>query len=111
MSSQSKATGQSSVKVFRRGKQGRIIEQRRQTATQTQLVQTVSKLAAEVEALQQRLTQIEHNGEPYHVPQSLAELGPRRLPPPDQTVMQAIRGKLEIDEPIEDLLAQLKALG
>jgi hypothetical protein len=99
MSIQSKAVGSSSVKAFRRGKQ------------QTQLVQTVSKLAAEVEALQQRLTQMEHTAEPSPVPQSLAELGPRRLPPPGQTAMQAIMGKLEIDEPIDDLLAQLKALG
>ena len=96
-------SSQSSVKVFRRGKQGRVLEQRKQTAAQTQLVQTVSKLAAEVEALQQRLAQIEHSREPSHVPQSLAELGPRRLPPPGQTAMQAILGKLEVDEPIEDI--------
>ncbi len=110
MSSQSQAAGQSSVKVFRRGKRDRVLQRRKQTATQAQLVQTVSKLAAEVEALQQRLTQIEHSGA-YQVPQSLAELGPRRLPPPGQTAMQAIMGKLQADEPIEDLLAQLKALG
>jgi hypothetical protein len=110
MSNQSKAADLSSVRALKRGKRGRVLETRKQTATQAQLVQTVGKLAAEVEALQQRLTQIEHSGA-YQVPQSLAELGPRRLPPPGQTAMQAIRGKLEIDEPIENLLAQLKALG
>ncbi len=73
---------------------------------------TQARLTAEVEALQERLTQIEHSRENalYRVPQSLAELGPRRLPPPGQTAMQAIRGKLETDEALEELLAQLKAL-
>ena len=95
MGAQLKVAGLS-VKAFKRGKQA-------------QLVRTVSSLAAEVEALQQRLTQIEYRGV-SPVPQSLAELGPRRLPPPGQTAMQAIRGKLETDETLEDLLAQLKAL-
>ena len=73
-------------------------------------MQTVGKLAAEVEALQQKLAQMEQRQEKYRVPQSLAELGPRRLPPPGRTAMQAIRGKLETDESLEDLLSQLKAL-
>ncbi|MGI4788905.1 MAG: hypothetical protein ACRYFS_08640 [Janthinobacterium lividum] len=104
---------QPSVKVFKRGKLGRVLGQRKQTATQEQLVQTVTKLAAEVEALQQRLAQIERTDELklYRVPQSLAELGPRRLPPAGQTAMQAIQGKLKVDEPIEELLEQLKAFG
>lgn len=110
MSSQPQAADLSTVKGLRRGKQSRVLEMRKQTAAQTQLVQTVSRLTAEVEALRERLTQIEHNGA-YSVPQSLAELGPRRLPPPGQTAMQAIMGKLQVDEPLEDLLTQLKALG
>lgn len=109
MSSQSQAADLSAVKELRRGKQGRVSEMRKQTATQAQLVQIVGKLTAEVGALQERLTQIEHS-RTYPLPQSLAELGPRRLPPPGQTAMQAIRGGLQVDETLEDLLAQLKAL-
>ena len=102
---------QADTTQFRRGRIGRVLARRRQAATQAHLVQTVSKLAAEVETLQQRLTEIERseNGK-YHVPQSLAELAPLRLPPSGQTAMQAIRGRLKVDESLEDLLAQLKAL-
>ncbi len=95
----------------RRGKAGRVSAQRKQATAQVQLVQTVAKLTAEVEALQQKLAQIEHSAPIYHVPQSLAELAPRRLPPPGQAAMQAIMGKLEVDESLEDLLAQLKTQG
>lgn len=103
---------QSSTKAVKRSKPKRGLA-RRQHTTQAQLVQTVGILAAEVEALQQKLTQMElrqaeQRQEKYRVPQSLVELGPRRLPPPGQTAMQAIRGKLETDESLEDLLSQLK---
>ena len=98
---------QSSINAAKRGKPKRVLASRQHT-TQAQLVQTVGKLAAEVEALQQKLTQMEQRQEQYRVPQSLAELGPRRLPPPGQTAMQAIMGKLETDESLEDLLSQLK---
>ncbi len=97
-----------SATATQRGKPSRVLG-RRQLATQAQLVQTVGKLAAEVEALQQKLTQMEQREEKHHVPQSLAELAPRRLPPPGQTAMQAIMGKLETDESLEELLSQLKA--
>ena len=102
---------QADTTQFRRGRTGRVLARRRQAATQAHLVQTVSELAAEVETLQQRLTEIEHgaNGK-YYVPQSLAELAPLRFPPPGQTAMQAILGKLEVDESLEDLFSQLKAL-
>ena len=99
---------QSSTKAVKRGKPKRTLAQREQTVSQAHLVQTVGRLAAEVKALQQKLTQIEQRQEKYHVPQSLAELGPHRLPPPGQTAMQAIMGKLETDESLEDLLSQLK---
>ena len=101
---------QPTTEIARRGKHGRLFAHRRPNTSQS-LRKTVAQLAAEVEALQQRLAQIERTNltEPYRVPQSLAELGPRRLPPPGQTAMQAIQGKLEVDEPLEDLLAQLKA--
>ena len=95
----------------RRGKAGRISVQRKQAAAQARLVQTVAKLTAEVEALQQKLAQLEHSTQVLHVPQSLAELAPRCLPPPGQTAMQAIMGKLEVEESLEDLLAQLKVQG
>lgn len=95
----------------RRGKAGRVSAQRKQAAAQVQLVQTVAKLTAEVEALQQKLAQIERSVPTYHVPQSLAELAPRRLPPPGHTAMQAIMGKLEVEEALEDLLAQMKENG
>ena len=101
-------SSQFSTKAVKRGKPKRVLAQR-QHAAQAQLVQTVGKLAAEVEALQQKLRQMEQRQEKYQVPQSLAELGPRRLPPPGQTAMQAIMGKLETDESLEDLLSQLKA--
>jgi len=103
---------QPTTEIARRGKHGRLLSHQRQSSSQS-LLKTVTQLATEVEALQQRLAQIERSNlaDPYHVPQSLAELGPRRLPPPGQTAMQAIQGKLEVDEPLEDLLAQLRANG
>ncbi len=100
---------QASTKAVKRGKPKRVLI-RPQAAAQAQIVRTVGKLAAEVEALQQKLAQMEQHQEKYRVPQSLAELGPRRLPPPGQTAMQAIMGKLETDESLEELLSQLKAL-
>ena len=102
---------QTSATAIKRGKPSRVLGRRQQAATQAQLVQTVGKLAAEVEALQQKLAQMEQREAKYHVPQTLAELAPRRLPPPGQTAMQAIMGKLETDESLEDLLSQLKAFG
>ncbi len=101
---------QTSAKAIKRGKPSRVLGRRQQTETQAQLVQTVGKLAAEVEALQQKLTQMEQREAKYRVPQSLSELAPRRLPPPGQTAMQAIMGKLETDESLEELLSQLKTL-
>ncbi len=44
-----------------------------------------------------------------HVPQSLAELKPRRQPPPGKTAMQMIQGQWPGEETTEQLLAQLKA--
>lgn len=99
-----------SVKTAKRIKPRRFPALLGQTATQARLVQTVTRLTTEVEALQKRLAEIERSGEAYHVPQSLVELAPRRLPPPGQTAMGAIMGKLETDETLENLLAQLKAL-
>lgn len=101
---------QTSAKAFKRGKPKRVLAEQ-QHAAQAQLVQTVGKLTAEVEALQKRLVEIERSGHVYRVPQSLAELAPRRLPPPGQTAMGAIMGKLETEESLEELLSQLKASG
>ena len=103
-------SSQSSIKTSKRTKLKRVLAPREQTVIQAHLVQTVTKLTAEVEALQKRLAEIERSGQ-YRVPQSLSELAPRRLPPPGQTAMGAIRGKLETDEALEDLLSQLKASG
>ena len=102
---------QSSVKTIKRVKPKHIHAPREQAALQSHLVQTVTKLTAEVEALQKRLVEIERSSQTYRVPQSLAELAPRRLPPPGQTAMGAIMGKLETDESLEELLSQLKASG
>lgn len=77
-------------------------------------VPTIQALAAEVDALQQRLTQMEARQKAeekvYHVPQSLAELRPAQTPPAGMTPMQAIMGRLDVEETTEELLAQLKAL-
>lgn len=98
------------MKTLKRAKPKRILSPREQTAMQSHLVQTVNTLTAEVEALQQRLAEIERSSQ-YHVPQSLGELAPRRLPPPGQTAMGTIMGKLETEESLEDLLSQLEASG
>lgn len=70
---------------------------------------------AELADLKSRLAQMENSqqsqGNAYHVPQSLAELKPRRQPPAGMTAMQAIMGKLDVEETTEELLAQLKAMG
>lgn len=69
---------------------------------------------AEIDALKKRLAQMEAaqkaQTNAYHVPQSLAELSPRRLPPAGMTGMGAIMGQLDVEETAEELLAQLKAL-
>ncbi len=44
------------------------------------------------------------------MPQSLAELRPALTPPAGMTAMQAIMGRLDVEETTEELLAQLKAL-
>ena len=46
-----------------------------------------------------------------HVPQSLDEIKPRRLPPPGKTAMQMIVGQWPGDETDEELQAALKATG
>lgn len=70
---------------------------------------------AELADLKNRLAQMEANqksqGNAYHVPQSLTEFKPRRQPPAGMTAMQAIMGKLDVEETTEELLAQLKAMG
>lgn len=45
------------------------------------------------------------------VPQSLADLKPRKLPPPGKTAMEMVMGKWPGDETEEELLAALKAMG
>jgi hypothetical protein len=45
------------------------------------------------------------------IPQSLAELKPRRLPPPGKTAMEMVIGQWPGDETEEELLAALKAMG
>ena len=102
---------QSDTKTVKRSKPKRIHAPREQAALHSHLVQKVTKLTAEVEALQRRLAEIERSSQTHRVPQSLAELAPRRLPPPGQTAMGAIIGKLETDESLEELLSQLKASG
>lgn len=69
---------------------------------------------AEIAVLKKRLAQMEAAQKvqvnAYHVPQSLAELSPRRLPPAGMTGMGMIMGQLDAEETAEELLAQLKAL-
>lgn len=71
-------------------------------------------LTAEVEALQERLTQMEARQKVQEkaspVPQSPAELRPAQTPPSGMTAMQAIMGRLDVEETTEELLIQLKAL-
>ncbi len=50
-------------------------------------------------------------GRTYFVPQSLTEFKLRCQPPAGMTAMQAIMGKLDVEETTEELLAQLKAMG
>lgn len=69
------------------------------------------RLAAEVRALKRRIEHLEAKQSSFTVPQSLAELKPRRLPPPGKTAMQMIMGQWPGEETTEELLAQLKALG
>lgn len=97
------------MKTSKRIKPKRLLAPSNQAALQAHLVQTVTKLTAQVEALQERLAQIERSNQTYRVPQSLAEIAPYRLPPPGQTAMGAIMGKLETDESFAYLLSQLKA--
>ena len=69
---------------------------------------------AEMYELRNRLAQMEANQKvqqnAYHVPQSLSELKSRQQPPAGMTAMQAIMGKLDVEQTTEELLAQLKAL-
>ena len=69
---------------------------------------------AEIAALKKGLARMkatpEAKGNTYQVPQSLAELKPRRLPPPGKTAMEMIQGQWPGEETTEELLAQLKAL-
>jgi len=64
---------------------------------------------AELADLKSRLAQMEANQKSqanvYHVPQSLAEFKPRRQPPAGMTAMQAIMGKLDVEETTGELLA------
>ncbi len=45
------------------------------------------------------------------VPQTLAEIKPRRLPPPGKTAMDMIVGQWPGDETDEEIQAALKAMG
>jgi len=78
------------------------------------LRQETAKKDAEIMALKQELARVEAEqkaqANTYHVPQSLAEMRPRRQPPAGMTAMQAIMGQLDVEETTEELLTQLKAL-
>ena len=95
---------------------------RRQRAGLRKAHQTLSKLQSlqqEVQALKSQITRLEEVLETRQavetatdrVPQSLAELKPRRQPTPGKTAMQMIQGQWPGEETTEQLLAQLKALG
>ncbi len=75
---------------------------------------TLSNLQHEVQALKTKIAQMEARQESheiaYRVPQSLAELKPRRQPPPGKTAMEAIQGQWPSEESTEELLARLKEL-
>jgi len=75
---------------------------------------TLSTLQHEVQALKNKIVQMEarqaSQETDYRVPQSLAELKPRRLPPPGKTAMEAIQGQWPGEESTEELLARLKEL-
>ncbi len=78
------------------------------------LLKTLKTQQTELADLKKRLIHMEANQKvqqnAYHVPQSLTELKPRLSPPAGMTAMQAIMGKLDVEETAEELLAQLKAL-
>jgi hypothetical protein len=73
-------------------------------------MQNLAVHAAEVPDAAEMEAQIEAANR-QHVPQSLKEVPPRRLPPPGKTAMQMIQGQWPGAETAEELLAQLKALG
>jgi len=98
----------------------------RRQVTSRRARQTFTKLQSlqdEVLALKRQVAQMEQlmNAElvkaqsatgsaSYAGPQSLAELKPRRQPPPGKTAMEAIQGRWPGDETTHELLAQLKGL-
>ena len=95
---------------------------RRQRGNLRKAHQTLSKLQSlqqEVQALKLQIVRMEEvlgtrpavEAATDRVPQSLAELKPRRQPPPGKTAMQMIQGQWPGEETTEQLLAQLKALG
>lgn len=79
------------------------------------LLKELKAQQAELAELKSRLGQMENSqqsqGNTYHIPQSLTEFKPRRQPPVGMTAMQAIMGKLDVEETTEELLAQLKVMG
>lgn len=97
------------------------IKWRRQKATSQKTRQTLSRLQSlqeEVQALKRQVAQMEKVLEvrqevqsTYRVPQSLAELKPRRLPAASKTAMEMIQDQWPGEETTEELLAQLKELG
>ncbi len=98
------------------------IKMRRQRGSLRKARQTLSRLQSLQEEVQALKLQIAHMEEvmearqeaearTYHVPQSLAELKPRRQPPPGKTAMQMIQGQWPGAETTEQLLARLKELG
>lgn len=101
---------------------GTSIKGRRRRGSSRKVQQALSRLQnlqEEVQALKLQIGRMEEvmearqeaEAKTYHVPQSLAELKPRRQPPPGKTAMQMIQGQWPGEETTEQLLAQLKALG
>ncbi len=79
-------------------------------AQETKIKAQALKIAALEKGLAQMTANQKAQGNTYHIPQSLAELKPRRLPPPGKTAMEMIQGQWPGEETTEELLAQLKAL-
>ncbi len=91
---------------------------RTQRRTARKTTSNLQSLQTEIDALKLQIARLEtaidarQQIEPvYHIPQSLAELKPRREPPPGKTAMEMIQGQWPGEESTEQLLAQLKALG
>ncbi len=98
--------------IIRRPQRGRLRKAQRTLSSLQGLREEVQALKLQIARMEQVMeARQEAEAKTYHVPQSLAELKPRRQPPPGKTAMQMIQGQWPGEETTEQLLAQLKELG